>query len=769
MLKKLLAVLLIVMFGLTVSSCGKPEPETASKVHVYSEERLEIEDGLDQINKVVCGNDKIYIMGTRCNYDENGSLQKVSYPFYIMNLDGAVEKEFELDFTVSNFVLHISDVCVDSRGFISAVTQDYTSGSLTLYRFSPEGEKLGDVRLSGVFKDIASGNSMLRGFMPLDGNRYLIAAEQGAAIITADGETENIFRDSAPAEASYISGICRTADGRYFMVYTIMAWDEMATNWEQKSELIELDFGAGTLGERRSIAANGRFLDGTDQYDLLIVRESCIASYDLETGETEVILDWIKSGIDKESVPEETVNILPDGRIVCQNKAIRWNGRGGNMDYDDMYISLLTEIPPEEMPDRKLIKLFALRLDNDIRQQILKFNKNNLEYEIELTSFADYDNGLDRMNTAMLSGNVPDVLVLGKDDMGYDILADAYISKGLLANLYDFMDADPDFDRGDYLENYFKAYELDGKLYELAPTFYVYTLVAKTSRVGAESGWTMEEFGNVTENLSGEEILGKAASNKWVLNEFLYNCSDSYIDRGRGRCSFDSEEFISVLKFCGRFPDEVPEQGPDNYEIHGYLREDKQLLDIMFASTPNTVRILEKGDFGESVTFKGYPCSMGNGSCFFNFSGVKFSISSKSAVSEGAWKFVKLFLSDEYQDMYSEQQSGNVPIKLTSIEKKFENDQRPFEYIGGDGNIYYEEKNLYYSGTTKIDIGYPDEADAEKMMSFIKSVETVQRRDRYVSGIVQEEAGAYFSGQKSAEETAEIIQNRVQNYLDENR
>lgn len=40
--------------------------------------------------------------------------------------------------------------------------------------------------------------------------------------------------------------------------------------------------------------------------------------------------------------------------------------------------------------------------------------------------------------------------------------------------------------------------------------------------------------------------------------------------------------------------------------------------------------------------------------------------------------------------------------------------------------------------------------------------------DTQIEGIVMEEAAAFFSGQKSVEETAEIIQNRVKIYVNEN-
>ena len=754
---------------LTVSSCVKPvpEPETASKAHVYREDRIELADGLDVIEKVMCRDEKIYMLGEKYIYGENDNFMGVTYILNVINIDGTVEKETELDFDVTSFSLHISAVCVDGDGVVSVVVQSYSDENLTVYRFSSDGEMLGKFRVGNAFNDAMGGSlSIIRGFIPLENGRYLIGAGTGAAVITADGEVEAVFKDNTPSDSAHISGLCQTTDGRTFMVYTVMTWDESIPSWIRESELVELDLEARKLGERYHIATNGTFINGTDKYDLLISRESGLAGYDIETGETEVILDWIKSGMDINSIPTDTINALPDGRIICQNNPYRYHGSGAGLNYDDVYISLLTEIPPEELPDRKLIKLFALTIDNEIRQQILNFNRNNIEYEIELTSYADYENGSERMNMDMISGNVPDVLILGQDELFYNIPADSYISKGLLANLYDFMKKDPDFDRSDYLENYFKAYEVNGKLYEIAPTFDILTLFGKASRLGEEPGWTMEEFNAITENLTGREILGEYRKD-YILNQFLYNCSDSYIDRNKGKCYFDSDEFISVLKFCNKFLDEESEYYPDTDELMANLREDRQLMEFTIAGTPMSFRTAEKGYLGEQVTFKGYPSSKGNGTCFG--SGVRFAISSKTAVPDGAWKFVKAFLSDEYQDMYSEQQSSGIPIKLSSIEKKFENEQKPFEYIGGDGKTYYEEENRYYTGGGFIDIGYPDAADAERAMEFLKSIETVQRRDRNLSVIVQEEAGAYFAGQKSAEEVAKTIQNRVQNYLDENR
>ena len=59
--RKIFSALTAAALCLTVSSCGKaaPEPETASKEHVYREDRIELADGLAEINNVFYTEDKI--------------------------------------------------------------------------------------------------------------------------------------------------------------------------------------------------------------------------------------------------------------------------------------------------------------------------------------------------------------------------------------------------------------------------------------------------------------------------------------------------------------------------------------------------------------------------------------------------------------------------------------------------------------------------------------------------------------------------------------
>ncbi|MDE6710699.1 MAG: extracellular solute-binding protein, partial [Oscillospiraceae bacterium] len=197
-------------------------------------------------------------------------------------------------------------------------------------------------------------------------------------------------------------------------------------------------------------------------------------------------------------------------------------------------------------------------------------------------------------------------------------------------------------------------------------------------------------------------------------------------------------------------------------------RAGKTILSSEYIARFKNIRELEQGKFGEPITFKGMPGSKGNGSTF-NSSGTLLAITAKSANKDGAWKFVRYFLTDEYQDMYANGNSYNFPAKLSALEKKAEAaKERPYWENEETGEKEYYD-NTYWNGSESIPIGVNTDEDNERMMEFIKSVTATNNYDTKIQDIISEESAPYFSGQKTAAQAAEIIQNRVANYIAENR
>jgi hypothetical protein len=61
------------------------------------------------------------------------------------------------------------------------------------------------------------------------------------------------------------------------------------------------------------------------------------------------------------------------------------------------------------------------------------------------------------------------------------------------------------------------------------------------------------------------------------------------------------------------------------------------------------------------------------------------------------------------------------------------------------------------------------EEDVKYIKSFLQSVDVLMSYEQGVMDIINEEAKMYYAGSKTAEETAKIIQSRVQIYVSEGR
>lgn len=421
---------------------------------------------------------------------------------------------------------------------------------------------------------------------------------------------------------------------------------------------------------------------------------------------------------------------------------------------------------------KKIVKLYALYVDDDFKKDVVDFNKASSKYRIEATVYADEypDDPLTRLNNDIIAGKIPDAILLHPY-----MPIDSYISKGFLADLYGFMDSDEAVKRADYLEGVLKAYETNGGLYELAPCFSVDTLVGKSLLTGSGTGWTVDEFIRFADENPGKYIVGDSYHVSINRAEFfssvINQCYENYIDRESGTCSFDSEDFISLMEFTNRFPKEVDieqmEANSNSYWTDYYeaCRGGEMLLCMYSLGNFESMRILEKVNYVSSVTFKGYPGAKGNGAVFNAYK--ELAVVENAANPDGAWEFIKYFLTDEYQDRYAKNDSSYFPVKASALERAAEK-AKETQYYENENGIRLLEPKIYWNGLSEVYIGVNTDADNKKIIDFINSTQNIRRCDIGINAIISEETATYFDGKKSAEEAAQIIQNRVQNYLSEN-
>ena len=166
---------------------------------------------------------------------------------------------------------------------------------------------------------------------------------------------------------------------------------------------------------------------------------------------------------------------------------------------------------------------------------------------------------------------------------------------------------------------------------------------------------------------------------------------------------------------------------------------------LYFENFTNLYSLIHVRDsyFHEEIALIGFPVSEGSGSALLDYRNL--AISADSSCKEGAWAFVKYFLSEDYQW----ESGAGFPIREDVLEEQIKAACDP-------NGIYNMESPL-------------SEEDAAQYMDFIKSVSQTQLFDQELIEIVTEECQVYFAGEKTAEETAEVIQRRASLYMAENK
>ncbi|MDE7279270.1 MAG: hypothetical protein K2N26_06045, partial [Oscillospiraceae bacterium] len=428
------------------SSCGGKAGKSviASKEHIFSAEKIELPGGLDYINNLLYANEKIFIIGDKSTQEGEGD--NVTYTsetkMQILGLDGTLENEIVLakdDGSDNTEHRYISSMTVDSSGNLISVESSYSWNETTgeskeawyLVKYGSDGKLISENDLNNVQDTVKkeTGNDYfyINNFVAGDDGFLYMSCNDAIAVLDESGKFQYTVKNENGSDNSWMGNLTKTGDGRIVTTITTSRMD--GDNYTSETKIYEINAAAKKLGAEYPFSQNGSLMSGTDKYDLLISRDSGLFGYDIETESTETIIDWLKSGFDNTAMNSSCTTVLQDGRILCVTYNYEYNGGGGySWSNNDQIINILTEVDPSTLPDKKLIKLYALYLDVGIKRQIVEFNKNNPEYEIELTSYEDYatngyNDAITKLNNDMIAGNLPDIIVLNSN-----MPIDSYIS-----------------------------------------------------------------------------------------------------------------------------------------------------------------------------------------------------------------------------------------------------------------------------------------------------------------------------------------------------
>ena len=453
------------------------------------------------------------------------------------------------------------------------------------------------------------------------------------------------------------------------------------------------------------------------------------------------LLDWGAEGIDLQPDYVEQIGIAGDGRYSVL--------------YLDPYKNETVQVSIEEKTqpqadDGHTVILGCMDFGNTegIERAVKEFNKRSEEYQVEMQV---YDRGdYSRYYGDLLQGKGPDLFELS--DMPQEMLAD----KGILEDLSPYFEQSAVISTEQLLPCVREAGMWEGKIVCVFPEFYMAGKIVEQGYT-QDGGWTAEDFFALGEQYPQSRLTEMDAQPFNVMLNYLPVAIGSYVDWEKQECSFGSAEFQQMLE-------QLKANSRKEYSGEEYSTSAEKLFYKEILTLNATIAGIEgyleiKDAFAGTAEFAGYPNQEGK-PWYRLLTNEKYGMNSASDCKAGAWAFLEFLFSEEYQ--------SECTTLFPSVKSSFE------EYLAEGRGIFdsSDGKFVYYKNrfTDERKEGYPefDDEDRKQLRYYAENAYMQESFSiRQIQGTVQEEVEAFFQGDKSAENVAKIIQNRISLYLQE--
>ena len=728
----------ILTLAFVLSGCGKQKEEGAVKSgddeYIYVPEYQVLGGNGIQVSSAVIGNDQsVFYLESDGAEVKIVSLDMESHETTDLLVELAENKE-------------IASLNSDGEGNLlySVIgCSDMETGQLeevVIKKMAPDGRELFSLDVSEIFLQQPDFYYITAVLMDEENNYYVCTGEN-IYVIKPDGSLYSHID-----AGQYINSFFRMKNGKivaaYFGAQGFLLNEVIPGQKELKPLDSSISFDYGTY-------------QGGKDTDLLYTQDGILCSCNLTDEKPQEILRWTDFDVNSGNLTD--VALLSDERIAAITTDYMSENGGTEL-------VLLTRKKRSEVSEKKILTYGAFYLSFYAERDITAFNRQSQEYRIMVQEYGDasmsFDKKMEGYAKALEAGNIPDIIDLTYCPMTLETL----ICVGAVEDLTPYLEADETIKKEDYIPNVLSAYERDGGLYAIMPCFGVEAFVGRADEIGEKKTWTTEDVITLLDSKEADTKLLPGAD-KWSILWIMCNRNqDMFIDKDSGACSFTGEEFKKILEFANRFPNE----GNDDSTLDD-LRNGRTLLNREGITSVQQYQMYEYM-FGGPVNTIGYP-SFGESGLTLKSNGTTVAMSAYSENKEGIWEFIRFNLSKERQENAGSP-NGGFPILKSALEKQFEKDMEQ-EYIKDENGSQREMPKSTWMRSLggeefTVEVYAANEEQVARVREMIETAQNEESMNTEILNIISEEASGYFEGQKSVEDVAAVVQNRVQLYMNEN-
>lgn len=465
------------------------------------------------------------------------------------------------------------------------------------------------------------------------------------------------------------------------------------------------------------LCENGSIFNGEGDHFLLLKNSDGLYAVTPEGHSTPIVL-WSECGI--------SINSLFGIYSMSGNQFLLMTETGPK---------ILSPASPDEMKEKTTLKIAAVEPSNALKKLAADFS-NHSDYNLQILDYSDggafdAEQALTRFNTDILSGNYPDMICFSH------ITPYPYVSKKLLADLGSLFKQDDEIKTDDI--SIINALSADEGIYYISGAFDFETLVAKYSDFGDRYGWTLAEYLNLEKAVPDEIETIHNMTKESFINCVVSRYIRTAVDWDTCECNFNTPEFIELLKAGSRIR-ETPENAADMSYGYGPAKvgEGTRIASLSWVDTVWKLAY-EEQMAGCKLSFIGWPTV--DGSCGSDLHLIDpIGIVNSGEHALGCWEFVKFML------LHPDMEADHLPVYMPLLREKLASTQE--------------------SGETPVQLS---DDNADRFLSLLSEIENVAIYDNAVLDIISKESAAFFEGDKTAEDAAELIQSKVSIYLAEQR
>ncbi|MGN0429301.1 MAG: extracellular solute-binding protein [Acetatifactor sp.] len=320
-----------------------------------------------------------------------------------------------------------------------------------------------------------------------------------------------------------------------------------------------------------------------------------------------------------------------------------------------------------------------------------------------------------------------------------------FLEKGVMLDMTDFLSGHTEL-----VPQVVDKMKWNDRNFGVPVAFDIWTLITREDLATERSEWTLEKSMEPLEGSpSGIYIANKDASG--VLYVMFSSWKERLVDMNQKKSLIHGTNFARMLEFCKAHGD------PGSREDILYRIRSGEVTTVW---TPiGSIYDLGKWSFlfQQKENIIGFPSEEGS---YYQMGTYAFYVNSNTKNREGVIDFLEFCLSDEEQKHFQgEYQKMVFPVIQKMIDNDWMNKKR-----GGIYDGYYTRDGIEHRFDEKL-----TDADEELFWDMIdrsQLIWTSQSRDP-IYEIISEESKAFFSDEKSLKQVTEVIDNRVQLYLDE--